>query len=71
MIFDILIAVASGATTFRGILTFGTALYLTTGTAFIRISQPWNFRFTVAKKGAPERYGLFIFMQRHTQRGKG
>jgi hypothetical protein len=71
MKFDMLIAVVSGAPTFRGILTFRTALYLTTGTAFIRISQPWNFRFTVAKKGAPERYGLFIFIQWHTQRGEG
>jgi hypothetical protein len=54
---------------FQSILLFRTAPYLTTGTAFIRISQPWNF--AVAKKGAPERYELFIFIQGHTQGGKG
>jgi len=56
--------------TFQSVLPFRTALYLTTGNAFIGISQPWNIRFTISKKGAPERYWLVIFIQGHTQGGQ-
>jgi len=57
--------------TFQTVLPFRTALYLTTDNPFIGISQPWNIRFTVSKKGAPERYWLVIFIQGHTQGGIG
>ena len=69
--FNVLIAVAlcSGrsALTLLSILLFCTALlsnlvYVTAGTAFSDVLNCGTFRFTLAKKTVPERYGPFIFI---------